>query len=63
MNQPLGFGMDCQHLAALMMNPWPEVREQLLKYVALVISIVVTATHNLLQSIYPKDLVGKNKFS
>jgi hypothetical protein len=55
MDQPPGFGMDCQHLAALMMNPWPEVREQLLKYMALVISIVVTATHSLLQSIYPKD--------
>jgi hypothetical protein len=55
MDQPLGFALDHQHLAALMMNPRPEVRERLLKYMALVISIVVAATHSLLQSIYPKD--------
>lgn len=54
-HQPPGFAIDCQCLAALVRNPWPEVWERLMKCMVLVISIVVAATHSILQSIYPKD--------
>jgi hypothetical protein len=55
MDQPLGFAMERQRLAALMTNPRPEVRERLLKCMVLVISIVVASMHGILQMIYPKD--------
>jgi len=33
----------------------PEVRQHLLKYMVLVVSIIMTTTHTILQTMYPKD--------
>jgi hypothetical protein len=51
----LPYAMDPQHLAALVMHPRPEAQHRFIKYMALIFSILITATHSVLESMYSKD--------
>jgi hypothetical protein len=49
------FAIYQQWFTLLISNPLLQVWDHLVKCIGLVISIVVAATHNTLQTMYPKD--------
>jgi hypothetical protein len=47
--------IDQAHLAALMTDPRPEIRERIQRLCPLIIGVIVNAACNAVQTLYPKD--------